>query len=65
MIDYRSEITAYIEHEINTIRSLDVEAINEALNVLHRAVPRATVLGVDPRHELLGSVGKICSSGLD
>lgn len=34
MIDYRSEITAYIEHEINTIRSLDVEAINEALNVL-------------------------------
>lgn len=34
MIDYRGEITAYIEHEINTIRSLDVEAINEALNVL-------------------------------
>lgn len=34
MIDYRGEITAYIEHEINTIRSLDVEAINQALNVL-------------------------------
>lgn len=34
MIDYRDEITAYIEHEINTIRNLDVDAINQALNVL-------------------------------
>jgi len=34
MIDYRSKITDYIEHEINTIRSLDVEEINAALNVL-------------------------------
>ena len=34
MVDYRNEIVAYIENEINTIRSLDIEAINAALNVL-------------------------------
>lgn len=34
MVDYRGEIVAYIEHEINTIRNLDVESINAALNVL-------------------------------
>ena len=31
----------------------------------HRAVSRATVVGVDPRHERRGSAGKICSSGMD
>lgn len=34
MIDYRNEIKAYIEHEIKTIQSLDVEEINAALNLL-------------------------------
>lgn len=37
MIDYRSEITAYIENEINTIHNLDIDAINQALNVLLEA----------------------------
>ena len=31
----------------------------------HRALPRATVLWVDPRHESRGSAGKTASSGMD
>ena len=31
----------------------------------HRAVPRAHILGVDPRLERQGSAGKTCSSGMD
>ena len=31
----------------------------------HRAVPRATVVGVDPRRENRGSAGKTSSSGMD
>ena len=31
----------------------------------HRTVPRATVVGIDPRHERPGSAGKIRSSGMD
>ena len=31
----------------------------------HRAVPRATVVGVDPRRESRGSAGKTGSSGMD
>ena len=34
MKDYRNEITAYIEHEIETLRALDRDAINDALNLL-------------------------------
>ena len=31
----------------------------------HSAIPRATVVGVDPRRESLGSAGKTGSSGMD
>ena len=31
----------------------------------HRAVPRATIVGVDPRHERRGSAEKTGSSGMD
>ena len=34
MIDYTAEIAAYLEHEIVTIRKLDIEQINHALNLL-------------------------------
>ncbi len=34
MKDYRKEIEAYIEHEIETLRALDRDAINDALNLL-------------------------------
>lgn len=34
MKDYINEINTYIEHEIATLKSLDVEAINAALNLL-------------------------------
>lgn len=37
MVDYRAEISAYLEHEIDTIRKLDVEQINQALNLLLEA----------------------------
>lgn len=33
-MDYKHEIRAYIECEINTVRQLDVDAINDALNLL-------------------------------
>lgn len=33
-MDYRAEISAYLEHEIATIQKLDVEQINRALNLL-------------------------------
>ena len=34
MKDYKSEISRYIEHEIETLRALDTDAINDALNLL-------------------------------
>lgn len=34
MKDYTHEILAYIGHEIDTLRSLDVNAINQAMNLL-------------------------------
>lgn len=34
-MDYRNEISTYLEQEINVIRNLDVDAINDALNILH------------------------------
>lgn len=37
MADYKADITEYLEHEIETIRSLDVEEINQALNLLQTA----------------------------
>ena len=35
------------------------------MRLYHRAVPRATVVGVDPRHELRVSAGKARPSGMD
>ena len=34
MKDYRKEIAAYIDHEVETLRALDKDAINDALNLL-------------------------------
>lgn len=34
MKNYTKEITAYIDHEIETLRAMDVGAINDALNLL-------------------------------
>lgn len=36
-MDFKKEIGTYLEHEIETLRALDVEAINEALNLLLEA----------------------------
>ena len=33
-MDFKKEITAYLDHEIETLKTLDVEAINAALNLL-------------------------------
>lgn len=38
MSDYRQEITTYIENEIKVIKSLDVEAINDVLNLLEKTL---------------------------
>ncbi len=37
MADYKADITEYLEREIETIRELDVEEINRALNLLQTA----------------------------
>ena len=36
-MDFKKEIGTYLEHEIETLRALDVEAINAALNLLLEA----------------------------
>lgn len=36
-MDYRKEIREYLENEIDTLRVLDLEAINEAMNLLDEA----------------------------
>ena len=36
-MDFKNEIGTYLEHEIETLRALDVEAINVALNLLLEA----------------------------
>ncbi|RKN82186.1 D-sedoheptulose-7-phosphate isomerase [Paenibacillus ginsengarvi] len=33
-MDFKSDIKTYIEHEINTLRAMDVEAINDAMNLI-------------------------------
>lgn len=38
MKDYRSEITKYLENEIAVLRTLDVDAINEVLNLLEQTL---------------------------
>ena len=46
MADYKNEIISYLEHEINTIRSLDVDAINNALNLLLEAYENGNAIFV-------------------
>ena len=38
MKDYKAEITKYIEAEIEVLRALDVNALNDALNLLEKAL---------------------------
>ncbi|REK69579.1 SIS domain-containing protein [Paenibacillus paeoniae] len=33
-MDYRADIKTYIDHEINTLRKLDIDAINDAMNLI-------------------------------
>ena len=44
MTDYTSEIKDYLSHEVDTIKSLDVDAINSALNMLHDAFERGSTI---------------------
>ena len=37
MMDFKKEISTYLEHEIETLRALDVDAIDAALNLLLKA----------------------------
>ncbi len=46
MKDYRNEITAYIEHEIETLRALDRDAINDALNLLLETMEKGNTVFV-------------------
>lgn len=46
MTDYRSKIRAYISREIATIQKLDVEAINQAMNVLENALEQESTVYV-------------------
>lgn len=44
MVDYSAEIATYLEHEIDTIRKLDVEQINRALNLLLEAFEKGNTV---------------------
>ena len=44
MADYKADITEYLEREIETIRELDVEEINRALNLLQTAFENANTV---------------------
>ena len=44
MTDYTSLIRDYLDHEIKTIKALDVEAINSALNMLEGAFERGSTV---------------------
>ena len=44
MTDYREEINDYLAHEVETIRALDVESINAALNLLEEAFQRESTI---------------------
>ena len=44
MTDYREEIKDYLAHEVETIRALDVESINAALNLLEEAFQRESTV---------------------
>ncbi len=44
MTDYKAEIKDYLAHEVETIRALDVESINAALNLLEEAFQRESTI---------------------
>lgn len=44
MIDYSQEINQYLKYEIETIQALNVEAINQALNLLREAFERESTI---------------------
>ncbi len=44
MRDYKEEIQDYLTHEVETIRALDVNAINSALNLLEEAFERESTV---------------------
>ncbi len=46
MKDYKKEIGAYIEHEIETLRALDRDAINDALNLLLETMEKGNTVFV-------------------
>ena len=46
MKDYRKEIAAYIDHEVETLRALDKDAINDALNLLLETMEKGNIVFV-------------------
>lgn len=46
MKDYRKEIEAYIDHEVETLRALDKDAINDALNLLLETMEKGNTVFV-------------------
>lgn len=46
MKDYRKEIAAYIDHEVETLRALDKDAINDALNLLMETMEKGNTVFV-------------------
>jgi len=45
-MDFKKKIRTYLEHEIETLRALDIEAINAALNLLLEAYENGTTIYV-------------------
>ena len=45
-MDFKKEITTYLEHEIETLRALDTDAINAALNLLLEAFEKGSTIYV-------------------
>ena len=46
MKDYRKEIAVYIDHEVETLRALDKDAINDALNLLLKTMEKGNTVFV-------------------
>ena len=42
-MDFKKDISTYLEHEIETMRTLNVEAIDQTLNLLLEEIGRAHV----------------------
>ena len=46
MKDYRKEIAVYIDHEVETLRALDKDSINDALNLLLETIEKGNTVFV-------------------